>query len=101
MAYSADGQRKVPEGALLTYCHNLACLKSFHVVAREEAEIWLFNQLLLDRHASGPRRLVLVCPHCGAFVETLASALEVCTCGQESHSPPYKPKRPRGPFRVK
>jgi len=101
MAYSADGQRKVPEGALLTYCRNLDCLKSFHVAPREEAEIGLFNELLPDRHARGPRKLVLVCPHCGSFIEALASTLEVCTCGQESHSPPYRPKRPLGPIRIK
>jgi hypothetical protein len=101
MAYSADGHRKIPEGALLTYCHNLDCLKSFHVAPRGENETVFFNELLVNRYSRGPTKLVLVCPHCGSFVEALASALEVCTCGQEWHSPPHKPKSALGPVRIK
>lgn len=101
MAYSADGQRKIPEGALLAYCHNLDCLQAFHVAPRGENETAFFNELLIDRSARAPTKLVLVCPHCGAFVEALASALEVCTCGQESHCPPHKPRPVLGPVRIK
>jgi hypothetical protein len=90
MAYSANDDRKIPEGVLLTYCNNLDCLKSFHVVPKNEDDMTFFNELLVDRYARAPARLLLLCPQCGAFVEVLASALEVCTCGQEPHSPTYK-----------
>ena len=91
MAYSANDDRKIPEGVLLTYCDNLDCLNSFHVVPKNEDDMTFFNELLVDRYARAPARLLLICPQCGAFVEVLASALEVCTCGQEPHSPLYKP----------
>jgi hypothetical protein len=82
---------KNPEGMLLTYCDNLGCLKPFHVMPGSEHEVKYFNELLVDRDARGPAKLHLICPRCGAFVEVLASDLEVCTCGQEPHNPPYKP----------
>jgi hypothetical protein len=82
---------KIPEAALLTYCYNLDCLKPFHLIPGSEDEEKFFNELLVDRNARGPAKLRLICPRCGAFVEVLASDLEVCTCGQEPHNPPYKP----------
>jgi hypothetical protein len=82
---------KTQEAVLLTYCYNLDCLKPFHVTPSSEAQVEFFNELLVDRNARGPAKLLLICPRCGAFVEVLTSQLEVCTCGQEPHNPPYKP----------
>jgi hypothetical protein len=81
---------KIPEEVLLTYCANLDCLSPFHVIPNSEDQVKFFNDLLVDRDARGPTKLLLVCPRCGSFVEVLASTLEVCTCGQEPHSSPHK-----------
>ncbi|MGA3317314.1 MAG: hypothetical protein ABSC64_12860 [Candidatus Korobacteraceae bacterium] len=80
---------KNPERALLTYCTNLDCLKAFHLAPRSEDETNFFHELLLDTYYLGPAKLSLICPYCGAFLEVLTSTLEICTCGQEPHSPPY------------